>query len=349
MIRICSSLAAAGYTVTLVGIKDRNALQKKPYRQKRLPMLFKKGVGLYAEYNFRLFFWLLFAKCDLICAIDLDTILPVWLSSKLKGKKRVYDAHEYFSQQKEVITRPKIYKVWHWIERKFVPKFKSGYTVGFSIAEAFKNNYKVDYEVIRNMPLLNAHPALFYKEEKTILYQGAVNEARGLEFLIPAMKEVNAKMLIYGDGNFMEQAKALITTNNLQDKVLLKGKVLPEELDAVTQQAYIGVNLVEHVGLNQYYSLANKFFDYIQYGLPQVTMNFPEYKKVNDEFEVAVLIDDLEIKTIAGMINNLLNDEALYNTLQQNCLTARKELNWQKEEKKLIDFYNKIFTQSSKE
>ncbi len=312
-------------------------------------MLFKKGFGFYAEYNTRLFFWLLFAQCDLICAIDLDAILPVWLNTKLKGKKRVYDAHEYFSQQKEVITRPKVYRVWHWIERKFVPKFRSGYTVSFSIAEAFKSDYNVEYGVIRNMPLLNDTPALFYKEEKTILYQGAVNEARGLEFLIPAMKEVHAKLLIYGNGNFMEQVKALITTNNLQDKVLLKGKVLPEELNAITQQAYIGINLVEHIGLNQYYSLANKFFDYIQHGLPQVTMNFPEYKKVNDEFEVAVLIDDLEIKTIAGAINNLLNNEALYKTLQQNCLTARKELNWQQEEKKLIDFYNKIFTQSSKE
>jgi glycosyltransferase involved in cell wall biosynthesis len=349
MIRICSSLATAGYAVTLVGVKDENVLQQKPYRQKRLPVFFKKGFGLYAEYNIRLFFWLFFAKCDLICAIDLDTILPVWFAGKLKGKKRVYDAHEYFSQQKEVITRPKVYKVWHWIERKFVPKFKWGYTVSFSIAEAFKSNYKVDYEVIRNMPLLNEAPTFFYKGEKTILYQGAVNEARGLEFLIPAMKKIDAQLLIYGNGNFMEQAKALIATNNLQDKVLLKGKVLPEELDAVTQQAYIGINLVEHIGLNQYYSLANKFFDYIQHGLPQVTMNFPEYKKVTDEFEVAVLIDDLETKTIAETINNLLNNETLYKQLQQNCLKGRKELNWQKEEKKLIDLYNKIFTQSSKE
>lgn len=345
MIRICTSLAEAGYAVTLVGIKDKAMLQEKPYRQKRLPMLFKKGFGFYSEYNFRLFFWLFFAKCDCICAIDLDTILPVWLASKAKGKKRVYDAHEYFSQQKEVISRPKIYKVWHWIERKFVPKFNHGYTVSYSIADAFKANYWVDYEVVRNISLLKPATLPFTPKEKNILYQGAVNEARGLEFLIPAMKDIDAKLLIYGDGNFMEQTKALISTNNLTDKVLLKGKVLPEELNAITQQAYIGLNLVEHIGLNQYYSLANKFFDYLHNDVPQVTMNFPEYKKINDEYEVAVLIDDLKTETITTAINNLLNDEELYKRLQQNCVAAKQQLNWQQEEKKLLEFYNKIFTQ----
>ena len=197
--------------------------------------------------------------------------------------------------------------------------------------------------MIRNISLLKAATPPSTQKERNILYQGAVNEARGLEFLIPAMKAVDAKLLIYGDGNFMEQTKALVSTNNLSDKVLLKGKVLPEELDAITQQAYIGVNLVEHIGLNQYYSLANKFFDYLHNDVPQVTMNFPEYKKINDEYEVAVLIDDLKIETIVMALNNLLNDEILYKRLQQNCSTAKQQLNWQQEEKKLLHFYSAIF------
>jgi hypothetical protein len=71
-------------------------------------------------------------------------------------------------------------------------------------------------------------------------------------------------------------------------------------------------------------------------------MNFPEYKKINDEYEVAVLIDDLQITTIADAVNKLLKDEMLYTTLQQNCLKARQVLNWRKEEKKLLEFYKKI-------
>lgn len=344
MIRICTSLTAAGYDVLLLGRRGTSSppLTNKSYRQKRLFTFLKAGFGFYAEYNIRLFFYLLFTKTDLLCCIDLDTMLPVWLAGKLKGKKRVYDAHEFFSQQKEIITRPTVHKVWTWIEKIFVPKFKNGYTVSQSITAEFKKRFGVDYEVIRNLPVLKELPPVFRNKEKIILYQGAVNEARGLEFLIPAMKNVDANLHIYGDGNYMQQTKNLIAANNLHDKVFLKGKVLPDELDSITQQAYIVLNLVENTGLNQYYSLANKFFDYIQNGIPQVSMSFPEYKRINDEFEIAVLIDSLKPEKIAAAINNLLNDEVLYLKLNQNCLHARQILNWQQEEKRLLNFYKAI-------
>lgn len=344
MIRICSTLAEAGYMVELVGVKRLASapLARRPYRQKRFPCFFNTGPGFYAEYNIRLFFYLLFQKADALCCIDLDTILPVWLVSKLKNTKRVYDAHEYFSQQKEVISRPGIHKVWKWIEKKFVPKFKNGYTVSQSIVAEFKSLYGVEYDLVRNVPILKPLLPGNQQNNKIILYQGAVNEARGLEFLVPAMKNIDARLEIYGDGNFMEQTKKLIVQNNLQDKVFLRGKVLPEELDAIARQAYIGLNLVENNGLNQYYSLANKFFDYIQNGLPQVTMNFPEYKKINDEFEIAVLVDSLEETNISNAINRLLTDKPLYERLQQNCLRAKEILNWQQEEKKLIRFYKEL-------
>jgi glycosyltransferase involved in cell wall biosynthesis len=269
-------------------------------------------------------------------------MLPVRLAGRFKKAKLVYDAHEYFSQQKEIITRPRVYRVWKWIEKTFVPKFKNGYTVSQSIAAEFKKLYGVDYEVIRNMPVLTTLENAGHKEEKIIIYQGAVNEARGLEFLIPAMETIDATLHIYGDGNFMQQTNNLITSNNLKHKVFLKGKLLPDDLDEITQSAYIGINLVEHLGLNQYYSLANKYFDYIQHGLPQVSMNFPEYKKINDEFDVAILIDDQDIETTRNAIKRLLEDKVLYNRLQQNCLKARQVLNWQQEEKKLIQFYKNL-------
>ena len=46
---------------------------------------------------------------------------------------------------------------------------------------------------------------------------------------------------------------------------------------------------------------------------------------------------------IAALLNNLLTNEVEYKELQQNCLAARQELNWQQEEKKLIEFYKNLF------
>jgi glycosyltransferase involved in cell wall biosynthesis len=335
MIRICTSLANAGYDVMLVGRKMKASLPLtvQPFKQKRLFCFFEKGKLFYAEYNIRLM--------DCIGAIDLDSILPCYFISRIKKITRVYDAHELFCEMKEIATRPAIYKAWKKIERYTVPKFTNGYTVNQPIADEFNKMYGVKYEVIRNIALLRDINTL-QKKDKFILYQGAVNEGRSFETLIPAMKAVNCTLIICGDGNFMQQAQQLVLKNNLQKRVIFKGKVKPDELRTITQQAYIGITLFENKGLSNYYSLANRFFDYLHAGIPQLCVNYPVYKEINDKYPVAILADDISEKNIAVLLNNLLENEVEYIKLQQNCLIARQELNWQQEEKKLIQFYKKI-------
>ncbi len=283
---------------------------------------------------------------DAVCAIDLDSIIPCHTVSRFKRIPRIYDAHELFTELKEVITRPHIKKIWTRVEKKLVPKFKLGYTVSESIAEEFHRRYDVNYKTIRNLPVLRAFNAI-QTAEKFILYQGAVNEARGFEFLIPAMQWVNCKLVICGDGNFMPQLKKLIVEYKLESKIEMKGMLLPEEIWKISQQATIGIALAEREGLNQWLALPNKFFDYVHAGLPQVTMDYPEYQKINKQFEVAVLINDLAPKRIADTINNLLANEVLHRKLKANCLEARRELNWEHEEKKLLSFYQSVFDSKS--
>lgn len=348
MIRICSSLAKNGYEVMLTGRKMPGSLPlvPQPFQQKRLSCFFSKGFGFYAEYNIRLFLWLLFQKADAVCAIDLDTILPVYFVSKLKGSKRIYDAHELFCEMKEVVSRPRVYKCWKWIEQLTVPAFIHGYTVCEPIADEFKKMYGVNYEVMRNVPLkvVNSPRSTVNRSGngKFLLYQGAVNEGRSFETLIPAMKEVKAPLHIYGDGNFYNQTQQLIHQHRLEEKVVLKGKLKPDDLKEITASAYAGLTLFENNGRSNYLSLANRFFDYIMAGIPQVAMDYPAYRQINEQLEVAVLIPDTSPQTIAKALNLLLNDVVLYERLQNNCVKAGQLLNWQEEEKKLIAFYSRI-------
>lgn len=345
MQRICTTLAANGFDVTLVGrkMKDSSALKEQTFRQKRLGIFFQSGFAFYAAYNFRLFFYLLFSKADILYAVDLDTILPCYFASAVKGKKRIYDAHELFTEQKEIVTRPSVHKFWLRVEKFAVPKFKHGYTVNIFIQEELKRRYRVDYGIIRNLPgyyALSIHELM--PAERFIIYQGAVNEGRSFETLIPAMKQVDVSLKIFGKGNFFEQVQQLIVQNAVQNKVELAGYMLPAELKQITQRAFIGLTLFEKTGLNQYYSLSNRFFDYIMAGIPQVCVNYPEYKAINDIYNVAVMIDDTSKETIAAAINKLLNDEKLYEQLKQNCVIARESLNWQQEENKLLAFFEKL-------
>lgn len=345
MNRICTSLANNGYNVTLVGRRLRTswALTSKPFRQKRIYCFFTKGKLFYFEYNFRLFFYLLFQRFDILCGIDLDTILPTFLLSKIKRKPFVYDAHEYFTEMEEVVARPWIKKAWETVEKMIVPRVKYGYTVSENYASMFAQKYGVDFEIIRNATLLNSHePVTGKKLEPYILYQGSVNVGRGLENLIEAMKDINCRLYICGKGDILEDLKKYSSRLNLDHKVIFYGFVEPEQLKKFTRNATLGITFFSKLGLSNYHSLANRFFDYLHSGVPQIAMSYPEYKRFNERFEVASLIGTLDTPAIVNAVNNLLNNPEYYYRLSNNCLEARKHFNWQIEEEKLLRFYEKI-------
>lgn len=343
MHRIAGTLQKIGYAVTLVGRKRDNSLplNQKEFRQVRLPCFFSKGPLFYIEFNFRLLLYLLLKPTDYICSIDLDTILPCLVASAVRGTKRIYDAHEYFTEQKEIIRRPAIQRVWKAVEGFAVPYFRTGYTVNSKLAALFREQYGVNYAVIRNIPIKYPLENIDnQKINKFILYQGAVNEGRCFEQLIPAMKWVNAPLYIVGGGNFMEQTAELIRYYKLEHKVFLKGYLPPDQLRLLTQQAAIGVTLFEPNGMNQYYSLANRFFDYMMAGIPQICVNYPLYKELNDLYGFAEMIPDTHPLTIGEALNKILTNTVVYEQLRLNCLSARETLHWENEANLLIQFYS---------
>ncbi len=348
MIRICTSLVEAGYDVCLVGRKKKNSipLKKRKFQQKRIPCFFEKGKFFYLEYNFRLFFYLLFLSFDILNSIDLDTILPGYLISKSKRKKWVYDAHEYFTEVPEVVGRPTVQKIWKVIEGIAVPKVDAAYTVCSSLAELFEKEYKIKFEVIRNVPFRKKDKKIKTGEKiKTILYQGALNEGRGLEEMIEAMQEIEgAELQIAGEGDLSEKLRQKVKADKLENKIKFLGYVQPEELSRLTLKADIGLNLLENKGLSYYYSLANKCFDYIQAGVPGIHMDFPEYRKIMETHEIGMLIPDLQKEHLVRAIHKLLRDESYYLELQNNCKAAAEFYIWEKEVEKLISVYRNLET-----
>lgn len=343
MMRICGSLSQAGYEVMLVGRLRKNSLPMKEqvFKQKRIPCHFDKGKLFYIEYNIKLLFFLLFTTTEVYCAIDLDTIVPNYIASLFRRKKRVYDAHELFCEMDEITSRPSIYKMWRAVEKFCVPRFPQGYTIGECYAEEFEQRYGVHYHIVRNATLLRPLEKVS-PTEKYILYQGAVNEGRCFETLLPAMQHVHGKLIICGHGNFYEQAVQLVDELQLHHKVKFEGYVEPVALREYTRHAYVGITLFTNQGKSNYYSMANRFFDYMHFGVPQLCVAYPEYKKVNEQFEIAVLLDKTDPESIAKALNDLLEHEERRESLSRNCLKARELYCWQKEEQKLIAFYNHL-------
>jgi glycosyltransferase involved in cell wall biosynthesis len=349
MIRICESLTGAGFSVTLVGRENRGSLPlaQRPYGQRRLRMWWRRGKLFYLEYQIRLFFYLITRKMDAVCAIDLDSILPCYLVSRLRGVHRIYDAHELFCEMQEVMSRPFIHRMWKTVERFAVPRFRVGYTINAAIAGEFRQLYGAEYAVIRNLPVLTEEvaPNGSGREDRGryILYQGAVNEGRCFETLIPAMAQIDARLVVCGDGNFMDKARELVRQHGLEEKIEFRGYVRPEELKAVTRSAWCGITLFDRRGLSNYYSLANRFFDYMHAGIPQLAMNYPAYREINNCYPIAVLIDEPGVREVADALNELLTNPDLYQKLSEGCKQARLRYNWQEEEQILIRLYRQLF------
>ena len=352
MIRIGNSLVKAGYEVLLVGRLRHfsKPIKKEVFQQKRLKCWFNKGKLFYLEYNIRLFFFLLLQPYDVVCSIDLDTILPGFWVSRIKNRVCVYDAHEYFTEVPEVVHRPKVQRIWEWVAQTTIPKIKYAYTVCDSIAEILEKRYGTPFKTIRNMPFKRGDDLLVTDKQPTplakpsiLLYQGALNEGRGLEQLIEAMQYLpNALLWLVGEGDLSEKLRQIAKDFKVEDKIKFWGYQTPDVLQSITPQATIGCNLLENKGLSYYYSLANKAFDYIQAGLPSIHSNFPEYQRINQEIECFVLVDGLEIEEIVKKLRWLLEDKAHYQKLRENCQLARKRYIWEQEEKKLIHFYESI-------
>lgn len=350
MQRICGTLAENGYAVTLIGrqLPGSIPLEISSFEQKRLHCFFKKGFPFYAEYNLRLFLYLLFARYDAVCSIDLDTLAAGCFASLIRRKKRVFDAHEYFTEVPEVVDRPFVKAFWSWVARICLPFYQHAYTVGPALAGIFEQKYGLKFEVIRNVPMMadsTLKKAVGWPNTlpKRILYQGALNEGRGIEVMLEAMQKLeNVQLVLAGEGDLSSVLRKQAEALGLNDRVLFLGYVKPAELRKLTAEAWLGLNLLENRGVSYYYSLANKFFDGVQAGVPILTMDFPEYKALNAQHEVAVLLPALTPETVAGAIHTLLAHPDSYEELSQNCMEARTDWNWEREKTTLLEFYQKL-------
>ncbi len=350
MIRICGSLATAGYTVCLIGRKQVHSvpLIQRKFQQVRLHCFFQKGMGFYAEYNIRLFFYLLLHRADVYCAIDLDTILPNLIVSRIKRKQRVYDAHEYFTEVPEVVRRPTVKRIWEKIAQWSIPQFEHCYTVASDLGRIMTTTYGPNFIVIRNVPMSTEKVTSPDKDQVfTLLYQGVLNEARGLEVAIKAMKKLpKTQLWLAGEGDLSAKLRQLAQDEKVENQVHFLGYLQPEALKEITLKAHLGLNLLENKGLSYYYSLANKAFDYIQAGLPAIHMDFPAYRDLHDQYDVFLLLEELSVGALVSRVTAIQKDQIRYERLQQNCLSARTTLNWEQEEKVLLSFYQGLLDSS---
>lgn len=349
--RTANVLTEMGFEVLMVGRRkfDSPQMPERQYETIRMRLLWEKGPLFYAEYNIRLFFLLLSKPSELLISNDLDTLLPNYLIHKLKRIPIVYDSHEYFTATPELVNRPKVQRIWKWIEKQIVPNLKNCITVNASIARLFEKEYHISFKIVRNIPQLSFNNRIPVRSElglpedkKIILIQGSgINVQRGAEEAVEAMKYLeNVLLLIVGGGDVLPILKNMVNEFSLQDKVKFVPRQTPANLAGYTANADIGLTIDKDTNINYRYSLPNKLFDYIYAGVPVLATPLVELKNIIQHYEIGDFIENHDPRYIASKIQSMLKDESKLTLYRKNTEKAAAELNWENEKQTLVQIFS---------
>jgi glycosyltransferase involved in cell wall biosynthesis len=354
VLKIAGTINGPETGITIIGRMKGDCCKRSqiPFKTKRFRMVFEKGALFYAFYNIRLFFYLLFRPFDQLVANDLDTLLPNFLISKLKGIPLVYDSHEYFTDVPELKNRPFVKWAWKSIEKAVFPHLKSVMTVSNSIADQYYNEYGIKLITVRNcslksdriIPLTRSELGVNDDHLLLILQGTGINADRGGAELIEALLTTESvSLLIVGSGDVVPALREKVNIAGISERVKFIPKVPWADMMRFTKAADAGLSLDKDTNINYRFSLPNKLFDYISAGIPVIASDLAEVSKVIRENHCGLIIPEVSAQTIAEAIMTLRNNPGLLSELKRNSVTASEELTWETESVKVKTLYESLY------
>ncbi len=336
--RTANSLLNQGYNVVVIGRKPINSSisNNRPYKVKYIKPLFSKGPLFYISFNFRIFISLIFSKVSLVYANDLDTLPGCSLGAIFRFKKMVYDSHELFTEIPELVNRPLKRIIWRLTESIFIKKAKYVFTVSDSVSNELNKRYNVTPIVVRNLPIRKDIEA-FKDKQPTLIYQGSLNIGRGIELAIDMMNYLTCyRLIIVGTGDIEIELRKRMLNQKLFDRVEFTGRLSPEDLYRLTCTAWLGLSLEEDLGLNYKFALPNKVFDYVAAQVPVLVSDLPEMVKLVNNYGIGLVAKSRNPRELADQVADFFEDKNLREQVSKNVQKTSVELQWSKEEHKLI-------------
>jgi glycosyltransferase involved in cell wall biosynthesis len=299
---------------------------------------------------------------DYVWCNDLPTLNAGFRISKKIQSKLVYDSHEIYVETINQFFPKNSHFVKHFViefiikvmkfhgtrvERKLISQIDKFITVNESLLNYFKQKYSlVEGIVIMNVPrksdsiVINnpVHYTELYKwdkADKILLYQGFMNEGRGLDLLIDTVSILPSqfKLVLIGNGPLKNSLLNKVNLLNLSDRIKFIDTKPIKELPSYTAGATIGINLLESYNLSKQLASPNKLFEYIHAGIPIIASDTVENKIVLNNFKVGNLTSNSTEK-IKQVILSLTDDEL--RSFKSNMLEASNYYNWENQESKIL-------------
>lgn len=299
---------------------------------------------------------LIMTPADIYHAHDVSALPACFIAALLRRKPLVFDSHEV---PLEEITIPFrwIYLLFTFLLTYIVPRCAGVITVSAPIVREMQRLYGASQvSLIRNVPAYRVVPQRNTLRQalgidaatRIVLYQGYLQNGRGLDELIYAAKLLEPQILIVMMGADAEGIIPRLESLIISEGVVERVKIIPPapyaELLDWTASADLGLIIYPPAySTNVQMCLPNKFFEYLMAGLPVLASQLDAISEIINTYDVGRVIPSLAPVDIANAINVLITEPELLETMHNNALrAARQEFCWEKEGQELLRLYDGV-------
>lgn len=348
----CTSLANNGFDVTIIacgdlafedikdGVKRISLNVPVKNRQHRF---FKRSKAVYKK--------ALEIDADIYHFHDPE-LLPIGLKLKRRGKKVIFDSHEFYGEQIKhkgyipYILRTLTSAIYKKYEAFVCRRIDAVIQICTLNGEDYFKGRAKRTIFITNAPLLQemgTEKSNSNKIKEFVVHIGSLNYSRGITHIIKASSLANVPLILAG--NFSsEEYKKEVELMDEYSNVHYKGYVKQEQINKLLDNSFAGLSTLLHVG--QYPMIdtfPTKVYDYMSAGLPVIISETRFAKDMIEKYKVGVSVDPNNIDEIAKAILFFKNNKETAKQMGENGRKAyMNEFNWQVEERKLLELYKTI-------
>lgn len=345
----CTSLAKAGYEVTLVGphskdeVVDGIRIKAVPHPRGRVSRVTLTGWQVYRE--------AVRQGADVYHFHDPE-LIPAGLLLRMRGKKVIYDIHEDLPddfQEKHYLPkrlRPALAWLVGCLEKVACRRFSALTPATPTIAERLRplnsntvvlNNYVVLQEFARPFEIT------WSKRSFSLAYVGVIAPERGIRQIVQAMQ-----LLPDGLQATLKIAGAFSPPSFKDEVANLPGWERVEALGVLDRAAIVGLLgnvraglVILHPEARFLWSKPIKLFEYMFAGIPVIASDFPVCREIVAASGCGLLVDPLSPKAIAEAVEHVLTHPEEAEAMGRRGRTAvERYYNWESEELKLLKLYS---------
>lgn len=277
-----------------------------------------------------------------VIATDLDALLPALVLKAVHKVPVFYDAHEYWAES-DVNSFEFERSYWIALERRLTAHADYRQTVSPGLAKLLSEQYQRSFECLPNCEPLTPSLALTNKTLEpsdevgkcSFLFQGGFSQGRGIDLLINAWANTNARAMLLLRGRDNDYKSEMIQlakkTGLLGARIFFPDPV--DEADMIRSASEADVGLAPYPPTNNLYANCspNKLSQYIAAGIPILANDTSFVRTVITEGQCGLVVDFSRVDDLVLAVNRLTMDNKLRNQLAAAGREYRlTTFNWQK-------------------